>query len=87
MKKQYTKPTIEKIEFELNESIASCGVILFNHTADTCFNNKDNWSDAANSFADKGITFTEDMTQCADGPLTGYCYFTSSDSGKLLFNS
>lgn len=93
MKLKYNKPSLEIVKFQVNEAIASCGALLFNHTVESCADNPAedyaNWTDLAKSFANKGAAFVEDMSSCADSPLEGYCYFTSAsaDDNQLLMNS
>lgn len=93
MKLEYRKPSMEVVKFQVNEAIASCGALLFNHTVESCADNPSedsaNWTDLAKSFYNKGIAFVEDMSSCASAPLGGYCYFTSAsaDDNQLLMNS
>lgn len=84
MKKTYTKPALDVVQFTLNETIASCAVKLFNHTYQAC-KEEDKYTDDAKWFVEQGVQFVEDDIACADGPLKGYCYFTAE--GKMLMNS
>lgn len=83
-KKAYSKPTMEKISFELNDGIASgCGLKVYNHTVESCASNPtDEWLMMAEM---TGANLTDD-NHCAV-PLEGYCYFTSNGTGNFLFNS
>lgn len=86
MKLEYRKPSLEVVEFQVNEAIASCGSLIFNHTVETCSNDL---NEMGQSFAEKGVIFVEDMETCADEPLTGFCYFTSAtaDNNEVLMSS
>lgn len=83
MKLKYVKPEMEIVKFQVNEAIASCGSLIFNHTVEAC---SDKLTDMGLSFQNKGATFVEDMESCADGPLYGYCYYTSAsaDNNQVL---
>lgn len=84
MKKNYAKPMLEVIPFEMNEAIASgCGLKVYNHTVEGCSDNPTNeWQEMQDM---TGATLTDDHN--CDVPLEGYCYFTSNGTGNFLFNS
>lgn len=81
MKKPYVKPEIQVISFTLSEAIAasSCVAQVYNHTKDGC--------QKLPPFDMPGIEFTFGASEqeCADAPLEGYCYFTSSET--MVFSS
>lgn len=80
MKKKYERPTMDVIEFQLNEAICACGAQLFDHsTKDACFTKL---TTEGELLRDKmHINFAEDCSI----PLDNYCYFTSANN--TIFSS
>ena len=84
MKNVYTKPVLEVIPFEINESIASgCGLKVYNHTVEACADDPTKeWEEIAEL---TGANLTDDYS--CSVPMDGYCYFSPNGTGNFLFSS
>lgn len=79
MKREYTKPVVELVKFELNEAIAACAIdVTVNLHDKTCA--KDKYKDP-DLF--EGL-FTPNS--CKEPPV-GYCYYTAAEGMTGLFDS
>lgn len=84
MKKVYMKPSIELMEYTVNEAIAgNCGIKVYNHTTESCSNDPTaEWVEITGMIQANII----DDLNCTV-PVDGYCYFTSNGTGTFIFNS
>lgn len=83
MKKEYKKPVVEVIPFELNEAIASgCGLKVYNHADGVACTTTEAWNELQSM---TGANLTEESA--CSVPLAQYCEYTMNGTGNFLFNS
>ena len=78
MKKEYKKPVVELVEFEISEAIATCSLLAYNLKGESCTDPNPNFPH---------LTF-QDAAACeGSDPLPdGYCYYTIAEK-QTFFNS
>lgn len=78
MKREYTKPVVELVKFELNEAIAACSIdVTVNLHDKTC---------AKDEYKDEIFEGLFNPSACKEPPAD-YCYYTATDGLKGLFDS